>query len=85
MAPVVANIALTHVTRSFEHSLFNPLRYPNALLRGILAGTVVMLLALVNAALPRLLPPGLAGPSGCWHWPAAWSWRACCGTRGVTG
>ena len=50
---VVANIALTLVNRSFEHSLLDTLRYPNALLRGILAGTVVMLLALLYVPLFR--------------------------------
>ncbi|MCW5898990.1 MAG: cation-translocating P-type ATPase [Flavobacteriales bacterium] len=60
---VVANIALTLVNRSFEHSLLDTLRYPNALLRGILAGTVVMLLALLYVPLFRdffhLASPGI--------------------------
>ncbi|HMN05582.1 MAG TPA: cation-translocating P-type ATPase [Flavobacteriales bacterium] len=40
---VVANIALTLVNRSFEHSLLATLRYPNSLLRGVLWGTVALL------------------------------------------
>ena len=60
---VVANIALTLVNRSFEHSVLGTLRYPNALLRGILAGTVVMLLALLYVPLFRdffqLASPGI--------------------------
>jgi Ca2+-transporting ATPase len=52
-ALIVANIALTLVNRSFEHSILDTLRYPNPLLRGILAGTVVMLLALLYVPLLR--------------------------------
>ncbi|MEX1131708.1 MAG: cation-translocating P-type ATPase [Flavobacteriales bacterium] len=52
-ALVVANIALTLVNRSFEHSVLDTLRYPNTMLRGILAATVVMLLLLLYVPLFR--------------------------------
>jgi Ca2+-transporting ATPase len=60
---VVANIALTLVNRSFEHSVLDTLRYPNKMLRGILAATVVMLLLLLYVPLFRdffmLASPGI--------------------------
>jgi Ca2+-transporting ATPase len=60
---VVANIALTLVNRSFEYSVLDTLRYPNKMLRGILAGTVVMLLLLLYVPLFRdffmLASPGI--------------------------
>lgn len=53
VALVVANIALTLVNRSFEHSVLSTLRYHNALLRGILVLTVGVLLALLYVPLFR--------------------------------
>jgi Ca2+-transporting ATPase len=50
---VVANIALTLVNRSFEHSVLDTLRYPNKMLRGILAASVVMLFLLLYVPLFR--------------------------------
>lgn len=50
---VVANIALTLVNRSFEHSVWSTLRYPNALLRGILLATVALLALLLYMPLLR--------------------------------
>jgi len=44
---VVANIALTLVNRSFEHSILDTLRYRNLLLRGILLATVALLALLL--------------------------------------
>jgi Ca2+-transporting ATPase len=52
-ALVVANIALTLVNRSFEHSIWSTLQYRNRLLRGILAGTVLLLVALLYVPLFR--------------------------------
>ena len=46
---VVANIALTLVNRSFEHSLLSTIAYRNPLLRGIVLGTAALLLALLYA------------------------------------
>ena len=53
VALVVANIALTLVNRSFEHSVLSTLRYHNPLLRGILVLTVGVLLALLYVPLFR--------------------------------
>jgi Ca2+-transporting ATPase len=52
-ALVVANIALTLVDRSFEHGVHRTLRYPNRLLRGIVAGTVLLLVLLLTVPLLR--------------------------------
>ena len=52
-ALVVANITLTLVNRSFEHSIWSTLQYRNRLLRGILAGTVLLLVALLYVPLFR--------------------------------
>ena len=52
-ALVVANIALTLVNRSFEHSIWSTLQYRNRLLRGILAGTVLLLVALLYVPIFR--------------------------------
>ena len=52
-ALVVANIALTLVNRSFEHSILSTIAYRNMLLRGILAATVVMLMLLLYVPLLR--------------------------------
>lgn len=50
---VVANIALTLVNRSFEHSVWATLRYPNKLLRGILVATAVLLALILYVPLLR--------------------------------
>lgn len=50
---VVANIALTLVNRSFEHSVWSMLRYPNALLRGILLATLALLALLLYVPVLR--------------------------------
>ncbi|HPF91124.1 MAG TPA: cation-translocating P-type ATPase [Flavobacteriales bacterium] len=52
-ALVVANIGLTLVNRSFEHSVWRTLRYPNPLLAAILGGTVAILLLLLYVPLFR--------------------------------
>jgi Ca2+-transporting ATPase len=52
-ALVVANIALTLVNRSFERSIWSTLSYRNWLLRGIIAGTVLLLAALLYVPLFR--------------------------------
>jgi Ca2+-transporting ATPase len=52
-ALVVANIALTLVNRSFTASVFTTLKHNNALLRGMLALTIALLLALLYVPLFR--------------------------------
>ena len=52
-ALVVANIALTLVNRSFEHSIFSTIAYRNLLLRGIVLGTAALLLLLLYVPLLR--------------------------------
>jgi Ca2+-transporting ATPase len=52
-ALVIANIALTLVNRSFHHSILSTLRYRNPLLRGIVLGTLALLLVLLYAPVPR--------------------------------
>ncbi len=52
-ALVTANIALTLVNRSFEHSVFSTLRYHNPVLRGILVITIVLLFALLYVPVLR--------------------------------
>lgn len=52
-ALVVANIALTLVNRSFHHSLLATIRYENWVLRGIVAGTLVLLLLLLHVPVLR--------------------------------
>lgn len=67
---VVANISLTLVNRSFHHSLLRTLRYPNALLRGIVLSTAALLVVLLYVPAPRDFfalatpPPLLAALSG---------------------
>lgn len=46
-ALVVANIALTLVNRSFEHSILSTIAYRNMLLRGIVLGTAALLILLL--------------------------------------
>ncbi len=50
---VVANIALTLVNRSFHHSILSTMRYHNPLLRGIVLGTLALLLVLLYVPIPR--------------------------------
>jgi Ca2+-transporting ATPase len=50
---VVANIALTLVDRSFHHSILSTLRYHNPLLRGIVLGTLALLLVLLYVPVTR--------------------------------
>ena len=50
---VIANIALTLVNRSFQHSIIATLGYRNALIRGIITGTVVLLILLLTIPLLR--------------------------------
>ncbi len=50
---VVANIVLTLVDRSFHHSVLATLRYKNWTLRGIVLGTLVLLLLLLHVPVLR--------------------------------
>lgn len=60
---IVANVALTLVNRSFEHSVISTLRYRNTVLRGILWATFLLLPALLYVPFLRdffrLASPGL--------------------------
>lgn len=61
---IVANVALTLVNRSFEHSVASTLRYRNPVLRGILWATLLLLPALLYVPFLRdffrLDSPGLS-------------------------
>jgi len=52
-ALVTANIALTLVNRSFQHSIITTLSYRNTLLRGIISSTVLLLLLMLYVPLLR--------------------------------
>ena len=60
---VVANIGLTLVNRSFEHSILSTIAYRNTLLRAIVLGTAALLIALLYVPLLRDFFH-LASPSG---------------------
>ncbi|HRP82007.1 MAG TPA: cation-translocating P-type ATPase [Flavobacteriales bacterium] len=85
---VVANIALTLVNRSFDHSFIQTLRYRNPLLRGILLATVLLLALLLyfpplrdffqlsSPALPLLAVAVAAGLlSVLWYEVVKWRMR----------
>ncbi len=86
-ALVMANITLTLVNRSFEHSILSTIAYRNRLLRGIVLGTAALLIMLLyvpflrdffHLASPSAALLGVSTSAGClsvfWYEGVKW-WK----------